>query len=177
MYSVAMQDMWEYSGMPTASLKQYKGDIMSYLGERELQSIEAAENVAPEAGGKSTLISRNITVVGRRTSVRLEPEMWSALREIARREDCKIHDLCSLIHLRKNPDTSLTAAIRVFLMLYYRAAATEEGHRRAGHGNFDNMIQRARMPMELGAWKKSRRRPDQAQDINVMSDATTVGQA
>ena len=98
---------------------------------------------------KSTLVSRNITVVGRRTSVRLEPEMWNALREIARREQCTIHDICSLIHLRKNPATSLTAAIRVFLMLYYRAAATEEGHLRAGHGNFDNMMQRARTTPEM----------------------------
>lgn len=98
---------------------------------------------------RSTLISRNITVMGRRTSVRLEPEMWNALKDISRREQCRIHDLCSLIHLRKNPDTSLTAAIRVFLMLYYRAAATEEGHARAGHGSFDHMMSRARMTAEM----------------------------
>ena len=47
--------------------------------------------------------------------------------------------------MRKNPNTSLTAAIRVFLMLYFRAATTEEGHMRAGHGNFSRMIGRARM--------------------------------
>jgi len=98
---------------------------------------------------KSTLVSRNITVLGKRTSVRLEPEMWNSLQEIAKREDCKIHDICSLIQLRKNPNTSLTAAIRVFLMLYYRAAATSEGHRKAGHGDFLNMIQRARMSGEM----------------------------
>lgn len=98
---------------------------------------------------KSTLVSRNITVLGKRTSVRLEPEMWNALREIAKRESCKIHDICSLIQMRKNPNTSLTAAIRVFLMLYYRAAATEEGHMRAGHGNFNNMMNRARMTTSM----------------------------
>ncbi len=126
---------------------------MIYSGEK-IEQQEVAREMAADSAGKSTLISRNITVVGRRTSVRLEPEMWSALREIAKREDCKIHDICSLIHLRKNPDTSLTAAIRVFLMLYYRAAATEEGHHRAGHGNFDHMVQRARVPAELAAWKR-----------------------
>ena len=98
---------------------------------------------------KSTLVSRNITVLGRRTSVRLEPEMWNALREISRRENCKIHDICSLIQLRKNPNTSLTAGIRVFLMLYYRASSTEEGHTRAGHGSFENMAQRARVTREM----------------------------
>lgn len=94
---------------------------------------------------KSSLISRNITVQGRRTSVRLEPEMWCSIKDIAFRERCSIHDLCSLISLRKSVDTSLTAAIRVFLMLYYKAGCTEEGHRRAGHGNFENMKRRAGM--------------------------------
>lgn len=97
---------------------------------------------------KSTLVSRNITVMGRRTSVRLEPEMWMALREISKREQCSIHDICTLIGVRKNENTSLTAAIRVFLMLYFRAATTEEGHRKAAHGNFEKMKQRARVPEE-----------------------------
>lgn len=92
---------------------------------------------------KSSLVSRNITVTGRRTSIRLEPEMWRALRDIARRENCTIHDLCSLVAMKKNKLSSLTAAIRVFLMLYYRAACTDDGHRRAGHGSFDVMRRRA----------------------------------
>jgi len=96
-----------------------------------------------DAGAGSTLVSRNITVSGRRTSVRLEPEMWRALKEISTRENCSIHELCTLIHFRKNRRTSLTAAIRVFLMLYFRAATTDEGHGKAGHGSFDNMKRRA----------------------------------
>lgn len=92
---------------------------------------------------KTTLLSRNVTIGKRRTSIRLEPEMWEALKDISRREGCTIHDVCSLVQLRKNNRTSLTAAIRVFLMLYYRLAATEEGHRRAGHGDFQNMKTRA----------------------------------
>jgi predicted DNA-binding ribbon-helix-helix protein len=100
---------------------------------------------------KSTLISRNITVLGRRTSVRLEPERWAALRDIAIREQCKVHDLCSLIEMRKNKDTSLTAAIRVFLMLYYRAAATDDGHRKAGHGSFTKMMERAQVRLDHAA--------------------------
>lgn len=96
-----------------------------------------------ELDGGSTLVSRNITVSGRRTSVRLEPEMWRALKEISARENCSIHELCSLIGFRKNPRTSLTAAIRVFLMLYFRAATTEDGHGKAGHGSFDSMKRRA----------------------------------
>ncbi len=106
---------------------------------------------------KSTLVSRNITVFGRRTSVRLEPEMWMSLREIAKREGCSIHDICTLISVRKNENTSLTAAIRVFLMLYFRAATTEDGHKRSGHGDFESMKQRARIPTEYNCFFKPRR--------------------
>jgi predicted DNA-binding ribbon-helix-helix protein len=82
-----------------------------------------------------TLLSRNVTVMGRRTSVRLEPAMWRALREIAWREECRTHDLCSPIARRKHPDTTLTAAIRIFLMHYYRAAATRRATAARGTGS------------------------------------------
>jgi predicted DNA-binding ribbon-helix-helix protein len=83
---------------------------------------------------KTTLISHNIMIQDRRTSVRLEKEMWMALKEIARRETCTVHMLCTEVSKRKKPDTSLTAAIRVFIMAYYQAAATDDGHHKAGHG-------------------------------------------
>lgn len=106
-----------------------------------MNSLDQATQLQ-SAASKSTLVSRNVTVLRKRTSVRLEPEMWHALKEIADRESCTIHDLCSLISLRKKSDTSLTAAIRVFLMMYFRAASTEEGHSRAGHGSIESMKKR-----------------------------------
>ena len=63
---------------------------------------------------------RNITVNGRRTSVRLENDMWSALKEIAQRESCTVHDICTTIEQMKVENSSLTAAIRVFLINYFR---------------------------------------------------------
>ena len=105
--------------------------------------VESYLQIDKDVESGSTLVSRNITVNGHRTSVRLEPEMWRALKEISSRENCSIHELCSLISFRKKPRTSLTAAIRVFLMLYFRAATTEDGHGKAGHGSFDNMKRRA----------------------------------
>ncbi len=97
---------------------------------------------------KSSLVSRNITILGKRTSVRLEPEMWSAMKEISTREKCTIHDVCSLVSLRKKNNTSLTAAIRVFIMLYFKASSTEEGHARVGHGSFESMKARARVQVQ-----------------------------
>ena len=83
---------------------------------------------------QSTLISRNIVISGHRTSVRLEPEMWDGLREICRRERSNLHQICTSVALHKYHESSLTASIRVFVMRYYRTAATEEGHNKAGHG-------------------------------------------
>ncbi len=83
---------------------------------------------------RSTLVSRNVTIAGHRTSVRLEPEMWSGLSEICRRERASLHEICTAVSQRKAENTSLTAAIRVFVMTYYRAAATDDGHLKASHG-------------------------------------------
>ncbi len=83
---------------------------------------------------RSTLVSRNVTISGHRTSIRLEPEMWSGLSDICRREGGTLHDVSTAVAMRKSENTSLTAAIRVFVMAYFRVASTEEGHTRAGHG-------------------------------------------
>jgi predicted DNA-binding ribbon-helix-helix protein len=111
--------------------------------------LEINQEQVQETVQRSSLLSKNITVRGHRTSIRLEPEMWNAIKDIALREGTSIHSICSLISIRKAADTSLTAAIRVFLMLYYRAATTQEGHLRAGHGNFENMKRRARVTDEI----------------------------
>src|SRR5579864_172853 len=81
----------------------------------------------------STLVNRNVTVAGRRTSIRLEPDMWEALHQICRREGKTLNEIVTEID-RQRVASSLTAAIRVYLLSYFRAAATDEGHRLAGHG-------------------------------------------
>ena len=70
----------------------------------------------------STLVNRNVTVAGHRTSVRLEPAMWDALHHVCRREQKSLHDLVTEI-ARTQVESSLTAAIRVYLMSYFRAEA------------------------------------------------------
>ncbi len=83
----------------------------------------------------STLVSRNLVINKHRTSVRLEPEMWAALKDISSREHATMHDVCSLISSHKPGGSSLTAAIRVFIVAYFRNATTDEGHSKAGHGH------------------------------------------
>lgn len=79
------------------------------------------------------LVSRNVTVSGRRTSIRLEQEMWDCMAEIARRERLSIHQIASVVAAIRQ-GSSLTAKLRVFIVGYFRAAATEAGHAQAGHG-------------------------------------------
>lgn len=101
-----------------------------------LARVDTMQNatVTEDKIDRSSLVSRNVTIGAHRTSIRLEPDMWNALREICRREHVTIHDIASVVSVRKAPNTSLTAAIRVFVMAYFRMAATEEGHNSAGHG-------------------------------------------
>ena len=113
--------------------------------------ISSENGIQTEESFDGCLLARNITVMGRRTSVRLEPQMWQALKDISRREKCSVHALCSLIALRRQKCSSLTAAIRVFIMLYFRAASTDEGHERAGHGDLGKMMTRARVPQQAEA--------------------------
>ena len=80
-----------------------------------------------------SLLNRNVTIAGRRTSMKLEPDMWDALDELCRRERVTIHDVCTMVASRHHGN-NLTAAMRVFILGYYRAAATEQGHQSAGHG-------------------------------------------
>jgi predicted DNA-binding ribbon-helix-helix protein len=93
-----------------------------------------AEENHLHADKRSSLVIRNVSVRGHRTSIRLEPQIWNTLAEICRREFCTPHDVCSYIAERKPPQSSLTSCLRVFVLDYFSSSATEEGHRQAGHG-------------------------------------------
>lgn len=72
----------------------------------------------------SRLVNRNVTVSGHRTSMRLEPELWDALAEIAAREGRTVNEICTEVDGRRREST-LTGAIRVFIVTYFRAWAQQ----------------------------------------------------
>jgi predicted DNA-binding ribbon-helix-helix protein len=90
--------------------------------------------------------SRTVVVDGQPCHLRVEPSYWEALDEICGREGLSIEELCSDLQRRLSDvpgvgearvDTdrvSLANAVRVFSVGYFRQAATETGHNRAGHG-------------------------------------------
>lgn len=69
----------------------------------------------------SSLVSRNVTVGGRRTSVRLEPEMWRALEDICRRERLSINAFCTDVAGKGRP-SSFTSALRAEIVTYFQDA-------------------------------------------------------
>lgn len=70
----------------------------------------------------TSLKSHNVVVNGHRTSMRLEPEMWEALRDISLRENLSINQLCTLVN-KVRDRSSLTSAVRVFALAYFRSVA------------------------------------------------------
>lgn len=94
---------------------------------------EMRHSVKPQP--KATrLISKNVTVLGKRTTMRLEPEIWLYLDEIAERAKMTVSEVCSKV-CGQYPDVKQSSLMRTFVASYYRNAATEEGHRRAGHNS------------------------------------------
>lgn len=81
----------------------------------------------------SRLINRNVVAVRGRTSMRLEPELWDALTEICEREERDMSTLVRQVEASGHAG-GRTSAIRVYILNYYRTAATESGHTGVGHG-------------------------------------------
>ncbi len=66
--------------------------------------------------------------------MRLEPELWDALYEICQREQLPIGEIVRRAEALGGKG-GRTSAVRVYLLEYFRAAATEVGHAEAGHGS------------------------------------------
>ncbi|HEX3401964.1 MAG TPA: ribbon-helix-helix domain-containing protein [Acetobacteraceae bacterium] len=86
----------------------------------------------------SRLINRNVVAGRGRTSMRLEPELWDALLEICQRERQDINRLVRQIEAEGHPG-GRTSAVRVFVLQYFRVAASEPGHEAANHGALDRV--------------------------------------
>ena len=92
--------------------------------------------------GVASLVPRTLKLSGRDVSIRLEPSYWEGLEEISLREDLTVEELCGDVRDRMEQQgrrsfqagVSLANALRVFVVGYFRQAATERGHARAGHG-------------------------------------------
>jgi len=81
---------------------------------------------------QGNLVSRNVTIQGHRTSIRLEKATWSALDQICSIENKSIHDICTLIEQFRR-GSSRTSLVRAFIVTYFRAAANMGGKLEGGN--------------------------------------------
>jgi predicted DNA-binding ribbon-helix-helix protein len=65
---------------------------------------------------------RDGLTANRRTRVRLEITSWEALHDVAKRKGCSVHSLVAEID-RERTRPNLSAAIRGYVVAYYRDAA------------------------------------------------------
>ena len=66
---------------------------------------------------------RSVTLRGHRTSVSLEPEFWSALRDIADEKGMAINALTAEIDAERDLDAGLATAMRLYILRYYQDRA------------------------------------------------------
>lgn len=63
---------------------------------------------------------RNIRLGSKRTSVRLENEMWAALEGIGEDTGLHLNDICTKIFEHRGKSRNFTSDLRVFIISYYR---------------------------------------------------------
>jgi predicted DNA-binding ribbon-helix-helix protein len=71
----------------------------------------------------TNLIHRKIEFDGRPTSLRLEPEFWDYLREIAFLKQVPISALISVINQQRGKHVPLASALRIYVAEHYRELA------------------------------------------------------
>ena len=68
---------------------------------------------------KSPVVKHSIVIRGHKTSISLEDDFWSALKEIAAERDTTLSDLVAAIDDQKEHG-NLSSAIRLYLLKFYR---------------------------------------------------------
>ena len=86
------------------------------------------------------LINKVVMINDRRTSIRLCHKEWEALEEVCDIEKITKNDLLSLIESGKHNSLGLTYSARLFIIEYFREAATPEGQYVAKHCADDNLV-------------------------------------
>lgn len=81
----------------------------------------------------SPVIKRSIVISAHKTSVSLEDEFWSGLKEIAGIHKMTLSNLVSTINTQRR-EANLSSAIRLYVLAHFRAPMTAALSDRAGTG-------------------------------------------
>ena len=69
---------------------------------------------------KSLVVKHSIVLAGHKTSVSLEDEFWSALKDIAASRHIAINELVAQLNAKRE-HRNLSSAIRLFVLDFYRS--------------------------------------------------------
>ena len=69
------------------------------------------------------MTKRSLTVAGHRTSVSIEEPFWQAIAEVAAARRLSVTALIAAIDRDRPPATNLSAAVRLFVLAWYRDKA------------------------------------------------------
>lgn len=81
------------------------------------QRVALSPQLDDRMDASNRLAMRSVTINGRRTTMRLEPSMWNALRRIAEEHGITVNQLCSKIDDTRG-EMSMTAAVRSYIVSY-----------------------------------------------------------
>ncbi len=81
------------------------------------------------------LVELTIAIGARQEPIALHDLVWQALEEIAAMEKMELPDLVSAVDRARDDEDDLVTALEVLAVSYFRHAATEAGHQKAGHGS------------------------------------------
>jgi predicted DNA-binding ribbon-helix-helix protein len=66
---------------------------------------------------------RSVTIAGHRSSITLEDAFWTALQDIAKRENLSLNGLITRIDSERAPEQNLSSALRVYVLNKIKASA------------------------------------------------------
>jgi predicted DNA-binding ribbon-helix-helix protein len=84
------------------------------------------------------LVLRQGVIAGHRTSFRLDNLTWKALADVAEREGLTLNELYTRIAQEAPKGLNFTAALRRYLLAYFRKAAADRRPAKAGQGVTSN---------------------------------------
>ena len=80
---------------------------------------------------KSLVVKHSVLLAGRKSSVSLEDEFWTTLKEIAGDRHITMSELVSGID-KQRQHGNLSSALRLFVLEYYRGKAEKPGEETLG---------------------------------------------
>jgi predicted DNA-binding ribbon-helix-helix protein len=85
----------------------------------------------------SPVLKRSVVIGGHKTSVSLEDEFWSGLKEIAASRRTTLSDLVATVE-RGRENGNLSSTLRLFVLEAYRQRATGRANEGSNGGAFES---------------------------------------